>query len=99
MSNDYTVGGCFNIAQYALLLTMLAQVTGMQAYELVYSVGDCHVYSDQIDLAKQQLARTPLPLPTLWINPEVTDIFAFKQEDFRLENYHHHDHIAYPVAT
>lgn len=97
-SNDYPVGATFNIAQYSLLLSMLAQVTGMQAYELVYSVGDCHIYSNQIDLVKQQLTRTPLPAPTLWINPEVKDIFEFKQEDFRLENYNHHDNISYPVA-
>lgn len=97
-SNDYPVGAVFNIAQYSLLLSMLAQVTGMQAYELVYSVGDCHIYSNQIELVKQQLTRTPLPAPTLWINPEVKDIFEFKQEDFRLENYNHHDNISYPVA-
>ena len=99
MSNDYPVGAVFNIAQYSLLLTMLAQVTGMQAYELVYSVGDCHVYSDQIELAKQQLSRTPLNPPKLWINPDVKDIFDFKPEDFRLDNYEHHPHLAYPVAT
>ena len=98
-SNDYPVGAVFNIAQYALLLSMLAHVTDMQAYELVYSVGDCHVYSDQIELAKQQLSRTPLNPPKLWINPDVKDIFDFKPEDFRLDNYEHHPHLAYPVAV
>lgn len=98
-ANDYPVGAVFNIAQYSLLLSMLAHVTGMEAYELVYSVGDCHIYSDQIDLAKEQLTRTPLKSPKLWINPEVKNIFDFKEDDFRLEEYQHHDHIAYPVAT
>ena len=98
-ANDYPVGAVFNIAQYSLLLSMLAQVVGMEAYELVYSVGDCHVYSDQIELAKQQLSRTPLNPPKLWINPDVKDIFDFKPEDFRLDNYEHHPHLAYPVAV
>ena len=99
MSADFPVGVPFNIASYALLTMMIAQCVGMVPGEFVHSFGDVHVYKNQIELFKEQLEREPLPLPTMKINPAVTDIFGFKLEDFELVNYQHHDHIVYPVAV
>lgn len=71
----------------------------MEAFELIVTVGDQHVYTDQLELAYQQLVREPYDLPTLTINPDVTDIDGFKFEDFKLSGYEHHPFIKYPVAT
>ena len=98
-SSDVPVGLSFNIAQYAILLTMLAQVSNMDAYELIISFGDSHVYLDQLELVEQQLTRQPLPLPTLWLNPEVTSIYDFTSDDIRIDNYNYHPAIKYPVAV
>lgn len=97
-SLDYPVGGNFNIAQYSLLLAMLAHVTDMEAYEFIWSTGDTHIYLDQLPLVEEQLSREPLALPTLWLNPEVKSLFDFKAQDIEIRNYVHHPHIAYPVA-
>lgn len=98
-SADIFLGVPFNIASYALLTLMLAQVCGYQPGEFVHTLGDAHLYSNHVEQARLQLTRTPRPLPTMWINPAVNDIFAFKFEDFRLDNYDPHPHIAAPVAV
>ena len=98
-SADIFLGVPFNIASYALLTLMLAQVCGYQPGEFVHTLGDAHLYSNHVEQARLQLTRTPRPLPTMWINPAVDDIFAFKFEDFRLDNYDPHPHIAAPVAV
>lgn len=102
-SQDYPVGTVFNIAQYAVLAHMLAHTTGMEADELIYMGGDVHLYLNQMDVAPKQLAREPLPSPTIWINPEKTDLFQIKREDIRIEGYQFHpddvtDPIKYPVS-
>lgn len=98
-SQDTPIGAPYNIAQYAMLLLMLAQVTDMVPHELIMTVGDQHVYTDQIDLAYEQIQREPYELPTLLLNPDVEDIDSFKLEDFELLGYQHHPFIKYPVAT
>lgn len=98
-SSDTAIGQPYNIAQYAMLLMMLAQVTDMVPHELVLTVGDQHVYTDQLDLAYEQIQREPYELPTLLLNPDVEDIDSFKLEDFELLGYQHHPFIKYPVAT
>ena len=89
----------FNIASYALLTLMLAQVCGYQPGDFVHTFGDAHLYSNHFDQVKLKLARDIRPLPSLCLNPEVTDIFAFRFEDFTLEGYDPHPHIAAPVAV
>ena len=81
------LGVPFNIASYALLTMMMAQVCGLQPGEFVHTFGDVHIYNNLIEQVKTQLERIPRPLPTMRINPEVKDIFEFKYEDFHLENY------------
>ncbi|MBS1772561.1 MAG: thymidylate synthase [Bacteroidetes bacterium] len=98
-SADVFLGVPFNIASYALLTMMMAQVCGLQYGEFVHTFGDVHLYSNHIEQAKLQLTRTPYPLPTMKINPEVKDLFSFKFEDFTLENYQSHPHIKAPVAV
>ncbi|MDE2440094.1 MAG: thymidylate synthase [Betaproteobacteria bacterium] len=98
-SADIFLGVPFNIASYALLTMMLAQVCGYQPGEFVHTFGDAHLYSNHFEQAKLQLSRAPRPLPTMWINPEVKDLFAFRFEDFRLEGYDPHPHIPAPVAV
>ncbi len=98
-SADIFLGVPFNIASYALLTVMLAQVCGYQPGDFVHTFGDAHIYSNHFAQARLQLSRELRPLPTLWINPEVTDIFAFRFEDFRLDGYDPHPHIAAPVAV
>jgi thymidylate synthase len=98
-SSDTPIGQPYNIAQYSILLMMLAQVTGMQAHELIVTVGDQHVYLDQLDLALEQIKREPYELPTLTLNSDVKNIDDFKFEDFKLTGYKHHPFIKYPVAT
>lgn len=86
-SADVFLGVPFNIASYALLLMMVAQVCGYQPYEFIHTFGDVHIYKDHIEQINEQLTRTPKPLPKLILNPDVTDIFAFKYEDFTLVDY------------
>lgn len=98
-SADMFLGVPFNIASYALLVMMVAQVTGLKPGEFVHTIGDAHIYHNHFDQVKLQLSREPLPLPTMKINPGVTDIFSFKYEDFTLENYQHHEAIKAPIAV
>jgi thymidylate synthase len=98
-SADIFLGVPFNIASYALLTLMIAQVVGLKPGEFVHTLGDAHLYSNHLEQARLQLSRTTRPLPTLRINPEIKDIFAFKFEDFVLEGYDPHPHIAAPVAV
>lgn len=98
-SADMFLGVPFNIASYALLVMMVAQVTGLKPGEFVHTIGDAHIYHNHFDQVKLQLSREPFPLPTMKINPEVSDIFSFKYEDFVLENYQHHEAIKAPIAV
>lgn len=98
-SADTFLGVPFNIASYALLLMMVAQVTGLKAGDFVYTTGDTHLYNDHIEQAKQQLARTPRKLPKMTINPNVKSIFDFKYEDFVLTEYDPHPHIKANVSV
>lgn len=98
-SADIFLGVPFNIASYALLLKMVAQVTGLQEGEFVHTLGDAHIYSNHIEQVKMQLAREPRALPQIIINPDVKNIFDFKYEDFQLENYNPHPHIKGDVAV
>ncbi len=98
-SADVFLGVPFNIASYALLTMMLAQVCNFQLGDFVHSFGDVHLYSNHIEQTNLQLQRTPYLLPTLKINSSVKDIFDFKFEDFELENYQAHPHIKAPVAV
>ena len=98
-SADIFLGVPFNIASYALLTLMVAQVCGLQPGDFVWTGGDCHLYSNHIEQADLQLARQPGPLPVMRINPEITDLFAFRFEDFTLEGYDAQPHIAAKVAV
>jgi len=98
-SADVFLGVPFNIASYALLTMMIAQVCNLECGDFVHTFGDVHLYNNHIEQAKLQLSRTPYPLPTMKINPGVKDIFSFTYEDFTLENYSFHPHIKAEVAV
>ena len=98
-SADIFLGVPFNIASYALLTLMLAQVCGLKPGEFIHSLGDAHLYLNHLEQAREQLRREPFPLPSMRINPEVTDLFAFRLEDFELVNYRAHPHIKAEVAV
>ncbi|HEY0664286.1 MAG TPA: thymidylate synthase [Thiobacillaceae bacterium] len=98
-SADIFLGVPFNIASYALLTMMVAQVCDLEPGDFVWTGGDCHLYSNHLEQADLQLSREPLPLPRMKINPAVKDIFAFRYEDFTLEGYQSHAHIKAPVAV
>lgn len=98
-SADSFLGLPFNIASYALLLMMMAQVTGLRAGDFILTTGDTHIYLNHIEQVKLQLTREPRQLPTMRINPEVKDIFGFSYEDFRLENYNPWEHITGKVSV
>jgi thymidylate synthase len=98
-SADIFLGVPFNIASYALLTMMVAQVCGLQYGDFIHTLGDAHLYNNHIEQAKLQLTRAAYPLPTMEINPDVKDIFSFKFDDFSLKNYEAHPHIKGVVAV
>ena len=98
-SADIFLGVPFNIASYALLTMMLAQVCELEAGDFVHTLGDAHIYSNHLEQADRQLQRDPLPLPTMNINPAVKDIFSFQYDDFSLEGYSAHPGIKAPIAV
>ena len=98
-SCDMFLGVPFNIASYSLLLHMVAQATGLEPWEFVHTLGDAHIYLNHFEQVKEQLSRKPLPLPKLWINPEIKNIDDFKMDDLKLISYEHHPQIKAPMAV
>jgi len=98
-SCDTFLGVPFNIASYSLLLHMVAQVVGMEPHEFVHILGDTHIYLNHFEQVKEQIAREPYPLPKIWLNPEIKNIFDFKMEDIKLIDYKYHPSIKAPMAV
>jgi len=98
-SGDIFLGVPFNIASYALMTMMIAQVTGLAPGDFVHTLGDAHLYTNHVEQAHIQLARAPRPLPKMTLNPDVKDIFSFTYADFTLSDYNPHPHIAAKVAV
>lgn len=98
-SCDMFLGVPFNIASYALLLSMVAQATGLKAHECILSLNDVHIYHDHFTAVEEQLTRTPLPLPKLWLNPDIVDINDFTMDDIELREYEHHPPIKAVMAV
>lgn len=98
-SADLMLGVPFNIASYALLLMMVAQVTGLEPHEFIHTFGDVHIYSNHVEGARLQITREPRPLPRMNINPDVRDLFEFGFEDFELVNYDPHPRIKFEIAV
>ena len=98
-SADTFLGVPFNIASYALLLMMMAQVTGLEAGEFIHTLGDAHIYTNHFEQVKEQMSREPRALPKMTLNPEVKDLFSFQYEDFTLSDYNPHPHIKGVVAV
>jgi thymidylate synthase len=98
-SCDMFLGVPFNIASYSLLTHMIAQVCGLDVGEFVHVLGDAHIYLDHVEQVNEQLKREPLPAPTLWLNPDITDITKFTMADIRLDNYQSHDPIKARMAV
>ncbi len=98
-SADIFLGVPFNIASYALLTMMMAQVCDLEPGDFVHTFGDAHLYSNHLEQADEQLSREPFPLPTMRLNPDVKDLFAFTFDDFEVLDYQHHPHIKAPVAV
>jgi thymidylate synthase len=98
-SADIFLGVPFNIASYALLTMMMARATGLKPGEFIHTFGDAHLYLNHVEQAELQLSRQPLPLPTMRMTPDKTDLFGWEYEDFQLENYQAHAHIKAPVAV
>ena len=98
-SADIFLGVPFNIASYALLTMMIAQVCDLEVGEFVHTLGDAHLYTNHLEQTDEQLTRSPFELPRMELNPQVKDLFAFRFEDFTLHNYQHHPHIKAPIAV
>jgi len=98
-SADVFLGVPFNIASYALLTHMMAQVCGLEAGDFVHTLGDAHLYNNHLDQARLQVSRNPLPLPTLRLNPEIEDIDDFTYADVEVVGYNHHPHIKAPISV
>ena len=98
-SCDMGLGIPFNIASYSLLTCMLAQVCGLERGEFIHTLGDAHLYRNHFEQTQLQISRSPRPLPRMTLNPDVRSIFDFRYEDFQLEGYDPHPHIAAPIAV